>query len=76
MQQWQAIERARAVEPRARRVRLLKRAADPDLACAVLLHEAVKDHASELARGGGQQQALDALGAQFGDRVAGLRSVD
>ena len=34
MQQWQAIERARAVEPRARRVRLLKRAADPDLACA------------------------------------------
>jgi hypothetical protein len=42
MQQWQAIERARAVEPRARRVRLLKRAADPDLACAVLLHEAVR----------------------------------
>jgi hypothetical protein len=43
----------------------------------VLLHDAVKDHASELAPGGGgQQQALDALGAQFGDRVAGLRSVD
>jgi hypothetical protein len=42
----------------------------------VLLHDAVKDHASQLAPGGGQQQALDALGAQFGDRVAGLHSID
>jgi hypothetical protein len=42
----------------------------------VLLHDAVEDHASELAPGGGQQQALDALGGQFGDRVAGLRSLD
>jgi hypothetical protein len=42
----------------------------------VLLHDAVEDHASELAPGGGQQQVVGALGAQFGDHVAGLRSLD
>ena len=48
------------------------RAADPDLACAALLHDAVEDHASNLAPGGSQPEALAALAAQFGDRVAGL----
>jgi (p)ppGpp synthase/HD superfamily hydrolase len=48
------------------------RAADPDLACAALLHDAVEDHASNLAHGGGQPEALAALAAQFGDRVADL----
>jgi (p)ppGpp synthase/HD superfamily hydrolase len=48
------------------------RAADPDLACAALLHDAVEDHAGDLAPGGGQSEALAALAAQFGDRVAGL----
>ncbi len=48
------------------------RAADPDLACAALLHDAAEDHASDLAPGGGQSEALAALAAQFGDRVAYL----
>jgi hypothetical protein len=46
------------------------RAGDPDLACAALLHDAVEDHADELAPGCGQPEALAALAAQFGDRVA------
>jgi hypothetical protein len=48
------------------------RVADPDLACAALLHDAVEDHAGDLAPGGGQQAALAVLARQFGDRVAGL----
>ena len=48
------------------------RAADPDLACAALLHDAVEDHARELAPGAGQQEAVAVLAARFGDRVAGL----
>ena len=48
------------------------RAADPDLACAALLHDAVEDHATELAPGAGQQEAVAVLAARFGDRVAGL----
>jgi (p)ppGpp synthase/HD superfamily hydrolase len=48
------------------------RAADPDLACAALLHDAVEDHAGDLAPGGGQPEALAALAGQFGDRVADL----
>jgi hypothetical protein len=48
------------------------RVADPDLACVALLHDAVEDHASELAPGGGQPEARGALAAQFGDRVAGV----
>jgi hypothetical protein len=45
---------------------------DRDVACAALLHDAVEDHAEQLAPGGGQPGALAAIGAQFGDRVAGL----
>jgi (p)ppGpp synthase/HD superfamily hydrolase len=49
----------------------LLRRRDVDVICAALLHDAVEDHASELAAGGGQD-ALGALAAQFGERVAGL----
>jgi hypothetical protein len=45
---------------------------DADVICAALLHDAVEDHAAELAAGGGQQEALAALAAQFGDRAAEL----
>jgi len=44
---------------------------DADVACAALLHDAVEDHAAELA-GGGREAALAALAAGFGPRVAGL----
>jgi hypothetical protein len=42
---------------------------DADVACAALLHDAVEDHAAELAPGGGQPDAIAAL---FGGRVAEL----
>lgn len=45
---------------------------DADVVCAALLHDAVEDHAAELAADGSQAAALAALGAQFGARVAGL----
>jgi HD domain len=45
---------------------------DTDVICAALLHDAVEDHAGELAASGRQQDALAALAAQFGERVAGL----
>ena len=45
---------------------------DPDVVCAALLHDAVEDHAAQLAQGGGQPEALAALAAEFGGRVAGL----
>jgi hypothetical protein len=45
---------------------------DPDVVAAALLHDAVEDHAAELAPGGGRQAALDALAAEFGPRVAEL----
>jgi len=45
---------------------------DTDVACAALLHDAVEDHAAELAPGGSRQDALAVLAGQFGDRVAGL----
>jgi hypothetical protein len=45
---------------------------DADVACAALLHDAVEDHAAELAPGGGQPAALAAVAAQFGDRAAEL----
>jgi (p)ppGpp synthase/HD superfamily hydrolase len=48
------------------------RCADPDLACAALLHDAVEDHASKLAPSADPQEALAALADQFGDRVASL----
>src|SRR5450432_1769124 len=43
---------------------------DADVACAALLHDAVEDHAAELAPGGGQPGALAAIAGLFGDRVA------
>ncbi len=48
------------------------RVRDPDVICAALLHDAVEDHAAELAPGGGQPDALAVLAAQFGRRVAEL----
>jgi HD domain len=48
------------------------RVSDADVACAALLHDAVEDHAGELAPGGGQAQALTVLAGKFGPRVAGL----
>ena len=44
---------------------------DADVACAALLHDAVEDHAAELA-GAGREAALAALAAGFGPRVAEL----
>jgi hypothetical protein len=52
---------------------------DADVVCAAVLHDAVEDHAAELAvlaPGGGQaadqRAALARLAAEFGPRVAGL----
>ena len=45
---------------------------DTDVICAALLHDAVEDHAADLAPGGGQQEALAVLAARFGPRVAEL----
>ena len=45
---------------------------DTDVVCAALLHDAVEDHAAELAPGGGRPDALAVLAAEFGPRVAGL----
>lgn len=45
---------------------------DADITCAALLHDAVEDHPADLAAGGGHQDALAVLAAQFGNRVAGL----
>jgi hypothetical protein len=43
------------------------RVADPDVACAALLHDAVEDHAQDLAPGGARQAAFAVLSGQFGD---------
>jgi hypothetical protein len=48
------------------------RVADPDVACAALLHDAVEDHAEDIARGGGRQAALEVLAERFGARAAAL----
>lgn len=48
------------------------RVSDPDLACASLLHDAVEDHAADIAPGGTPENALAALAARFGERVASL----
>jgi hypothetical protein len=48
------------------------RVTDPDVACAALLHDAVEDHAEDIASGGTQQAAFAVLAGQFGDRTAGL----
>ena len=46
---------------------------DADVVCAALLHDAVEDHATDLAgAGAGQAAALAVLAAEFGPRVAGL----
>jgi hypothetical protein len=45
---------------------------DADVVCAALLHDAVEDHAADLAPGGGQREALELIAAQFGNRVAEL----
>jgi HD domain len=45
---------------------------DADVVCAALLHDAVEDHAAELAPDGTQRAALAALAGQFGPRVAEL----
>jgi hypothetical protein len=48
------------------------RAADPDVACAALLHDAVEDHAQDISPGGGRQAALAVLAGRFGERTAAL----
>ena len=48
------------------------RATDPDVTCAALLHDAVEDHAQDIAPGGNRQAAFAALASQFGQRTAGL----
>src|SRR5215468_2629751 len=48
------------------------RVRDAEVACAALLHDAVEDHAAELAPDGTQRAALAALAGQFGPRVAEL----
>ena len=48
------------------------RVADPDVACAALLHDAVEDHAEDITPGGTRQAALAALAGQFGHRAAHL----
>jgi len=45
---------------------------DADVAMAGLLHDAVEDHAAQLAPDGSQQAALAVLGRRFGPRVADL----
>jgi hypothetical protein len=44
---------------------------DADVICAALLHDAVEDHAGDLADGS-QEAALAVLADEFGPRVAGL----
>jgi hypothetical protein len=48
------------------------RVTDPDLAYAALLHDAVEDHAQDIAPGGTRQDAFTVLAGQFGERTAGL----
>ena len=45
---------------------------DADVVCAALLHDAVEDHAAELAPDGTREAAFAALAEEFGSRVAGL----
>ena len=42
------------------------------MACAALLHDAVEDHAQDIAPGGTRQAAFAVLASQFGERTAGL----
>ena len=45
---------------------------DTDVICAALLHDAVEDHASDLAPSGGQAEAFTVLSIQFGAGTAAL----
>ena len=45
---------------------------DTDIICAALLHDAVEDHASDLAATGGRPGALGVLAARFGPQAAAL----
>jgi (p)ppGpp synthase/HD superfamily hydrolase len=45
---------------------------DPDVICAALLHDAVEDHASDLAATGDRSGALAVLAVRFGPQVATL----
>ena len=45
---------------------------DTDIICAALLHDAVEDHASDLAATGGRPGALAVLAARFGPQAAAL----
>jgi HD domain len=56
----------------ATRIVIYYQVRDADVICAALLHDAVEDHASELAPGGGQPEALEIIAAQFGPRVTQL----
>ncbi len=46
--------------------------ADPDVTCAALLHDAVEDHAEDIAPGQAREAAVAVLARQFGERTAGL----
>lgn len=46
--------------------------ADPDVTCAALLHDAIEDHAEDIAPGQTREAALAVLAGQFGERTAGL----
>ena len=48
------------------------RVTDPDVACAALLHDAVEDHAADIAPGGDRQAALAVLAGRYGGRTAAL----
>jgi len=48
------------------------RVADPDVACAAVLHDAVEDHAEDIAPGGTRVDAFATLASQFGHRIAAL----
>jgi hypothetical protein len=48
------------------------RVRDADVVCAALLHDAVEDHACDLAAEGDHAAALSVLAGQFGGRVAAL----
>ena len=45
---------------------------DTDIICAALLHDAVEDHADDLAATGGRPEALAVLAARFGPQAAAL----
>ena len=48
------------------------RVSDTEVTCAALLHDAVEDHAADIAPGGGRADALGVLAARYGGRTAAL----